>query len=207
MKQPERRIVPARRMELREVTPGVKQLVGYGAVFDTETVIAGFFRERIAPGAFDAVVKNDDVRGLFNHDPNYVLGRTAAGTMRLAVDEVGLGYEIDLNPDDPDAVRTAAKVSRGDVTGSSFTFTVKRDEWTRPSSPAELPLRTILEVEHLYDTGPVTFPAYEETTSEARDAAAALRSGVTALIPEAAGPRSGAIDIRERELQLAEASL
>ncbi|MGX8895013.1 HK97 family phage prohead protease, partial [Enterobacter cloacae] len=54
-------------------------IVGLGSVFDSRSELIFGFREIINPGAFDDVL-NDDVRGLFNHDPNYILGRTTAGT-------------------------------------------------------------------------------------------------------------------------------
>src|SRR5687768_5826990 len=76
---------------------------GYAAVFNQETVIGGGmwgFREQIAPGAFDTAIENDDVRALFNHDPNYVLGRTVSGTLKLSADKKGLRYDVDL----PDTV-------------------------------------------------------------------------------------------------------
>jgi HK97 family phage prohead protease len=151
-----------------------KTLTGYAAVFNRETVIGDFFRETIDPGAFRSAVSAGDVRGLFNHDPNMVLGRTASGTMRLEEDETGLRYIIDP-PDTTLGRDVMALVSRGDVTGSSFGFTVKRDSWTRPTKAGELPLRTIHEFDWLRDVGPVTFPAYEETTVQARDAAGAAK--------------------------------
>jgi HK97 family phage prohead protease len=79
-------------------------LKGYAAVFDTETDIAGYWRERLARGAFaDAISKTSaDVHALFNHDANLVLGRMKAGTLRLAEDERGLTVEIDP-PDTQDA--------------------------------------------------------------------------------------------------------
>jgi HK97 family phage prohead protease len=148
------------------------KLDGYAAVFSRETVIGDLFREVIEPGAFKDAVKDGDVRGLFNHDPNLVLGRTSSKTMTLREDAKGLHYVIE-SPDTTVGRDVMALVQRGDVTGSSFAFTVRRDSWTRPSKPGELPLRTIHEVEWLRDVGPVTFPAFEETSVQARDAAAA----------------------------------
>jgi HK97 family phage prohead protease len=155
-------------------------LDGYAAVFRQETVIGDYFRETIEPGAFASAIKGADVRGLFNHDPNHVLGRTASKTMQLIEDETGLRYVI-KPPDTTLGRDVMALVERGDITGSSFGFTVKRDSWTRPSKPGELPLRTIHEVDWLRDVGPVTFPAYEETSVSARDAASA------AAVPEPVG--------------------
>ncbi len=156
-----------------------RQVCGVGAVFNTETVIGGMWREMIAPGAFTSAIAGADVRGLFNHDPNRVMGRTSSGTMKLYEDATGLHYDITPNPDDPMAMGVMAMVARGDVTGSSIGFTVKSEVWTKPGTSADLPLRTITEVEWLRDVGPVTFPAYSETTAEARSAAEALR-----VVPE-----------------------
>jgi HK97 family phage prohead protease len=159
-------------------TPPV--ISGYAAVFNIEAVINGLFRERIAPGAFRMVIgATADVRGLFNHDDNIVLGRTTNGTLRLSEDARGLRYEIDPNPEDRDAVSVVAKIKRGDVNQSSYSFRVKEggDQWTQPRRAGELPLRTITEFELLRDISPVTFPAFEETTAEARRAAALSRQG------------------------------
>jgi hypothetical protein len=147
---------------------GPTMLSGYAAVFNEETVIEGWapFREMVKPGAFAQAIARDDVRGLFNHDPNYVLGRTSNGTMRLREDERGLHYEIDLNPNDPEAVSVGAKVARGDVSQSSFAFQVEEDAWEYPKGA--LPLRTIVRVAPLYDASVVTYPAYATTSVSAR---------------------------------------
>lgn len=147
---------------------------GYAALFNEETVIAGFFREKIAPGAFAGAVKSDDVRALFNHDPNYVLGRTKNNTLTLKEDGRGLFYDVTLNPDDPDAMSVRAKIQRGDVSGSSFGFTVEEEKWQEPAKNSrELPLRTILKAS-LFDVSPVTYPAYPTTTVSARSTAESI---------------------------------
>ncbi|HEA5328591.1 TPA: HK97 family phage prohead protease, partial [Escherichia coli] len=74
-------------------------ILGYGSVFNSRSEPLWGFREIIKPGAFDDVL-NDDVRGLFNHDPNFILGRSSAGTLSLSVDERGLRYDI-VAPDTP----------------------------------------------------------------------------------------------------------
>lgn len=168
--------VSAGRPELRSADGGLRQIVGYAAVFNREAVIAGNFRERVMPGAFRDAIAASDVRGLFNHDPSRVLARSKAGTLRVFEDEIGLRYEIDLNANDPEALSLAAKVERGDVSGSSFRFILPRDgQRMDPADGAgQLPMRTITRISELIDVGPVTFPAYDETTTEARDMAAAL---------------------------------
>lgn len=161
---------------------GERKLQGYAAMFNSETIIGGWyqFRETIQPGAFTKTIKEADVRHLFNHDPNWVLGRNKAGTLRLSEDVNGLAYDVDLNMNDPQAMSVAEKVERGDVNQSSFAFVVIKEQWEEPDDPegGELPLRTILEAK-LYDTSTVTYPAYEDTTALISSASA--RSALDAL--------------------------
>ena len=124
--------------------------------------------ERILPGTFDAAAASDDVRALFNHDPNQLLGRTAAGTLRLELRGEGLGYVIDP-PDTPAARTVIEAVRRGDLTGSSFSFDVTAQRWDeRQAEGGRVEIvREVLGV-RLYDVGPVTFPAYSGTSAQAR---------------------------------------
>lgn len=160
-------------VEARKRENGLPTLRGYAAVFNSETVIGGWFRELIEPGAFaEALKRPDDVRAQFNHDSNFVLGRTTAGTLRLSVDDTGLAYEIDL-PDTSYARDLAASVERGDITQSSFMFEITGEAWDYPPrSSGELPLRRVQNVK-LYDVAPVTFPAYADTSVSARTMAQA----------------------------------
>lgn len=163
-------------MEARSRDDAPPTLTGYAAVFDQETVIGDFFREVVDRSAFDeALARPDDVRALVNHDASMILGRSTAGTLRLAIDERGLRYEVDL-PDTSYARDLAASVARGDVSQSSFGFRVTEDSWERPKTPTELPLRRIRAVE-LYDVSPVTYPAYDTTSvsTRARDLAEQCR--------------------------------
>lgn len=172
--KPDRRIA-AGKVETRTVGD-VTQIVGYAAAFNAETVIGNNFRERVMPGAFrDLIGASADVRSLFNHDGNFPLGRTTAGTLTLSEDANGLRYEVTPPASRGDVLES---VTRGDVTGSSFSFRVAKDgeEWTKASRAGELPLRTIHRFAELIDVGPVTFPAYNEATAEARDLAASMVS-------------------------------
>jgi len=155
-------------VETRKREDALPTLRGYAAVFNRETVIGGWFRELIEPGAFaKALDRPDDVRAQFNHDSNFVLGRTTAGTLRLFVDDIGLGYEVDL-PDTTYGRDLAASVDRGDITQSSFMFETMGEAWDYPpKSSGELPLRRVQDVK-LYDVAPVTFPAYADTSVSAR---------------------------------------
>ena len=167
MAERERRIVD-RKVEARAAEGQPVKLIGYAAVFNQEAIIAGFFREKINPGAFaDAISRPDDVRAAFNHEPNLVLGRTTAGTLRLVEDSTGLLYEIDP-PETSYANDLMVSVKRGDVSQSSFMFEVTGEKWTYPAaSTGLLPLREINAV-ILYDVSPVTYPAYEGTSVSAR---------------------------------------
>lgn len=157
--------------EVRVVFEGnASKIVGYASVFydkndeGTEFEIFDGFVERIMPGAFDrAIRERDDVRALFNHAPDNMLGRTEPGTLRLSVDRRGLRYEIDLG-NTIIAKDVAEHIKRGDVTGSSFSFTVT-DQETRTED--EIDIREITGVK-LFDVGPVTYPAYEATTTDTR---------------------------------------
>lgn len=171
---------------------------GYAAVFNEETVIGGVFgfREKIAPGAFDDAITQDDVRALFNHDPNMLLGRTASGTLRLSADKRGLKYDVDL-PDTQTAKDVRTLIKRGDVNGSSFGFVVTDDEWDeRDVKKGKLPLRTILKVE-LFDVSPVTFPAYPQTSVSARSKAQAITE--TAAQAKAEAEAAKPADVKARE--------
>lgn len=147
------------------------KIEGYGAVFyregkpETEYRLWDDYVERIMPGAFDEALRaNADVRSLFNHDSNIVLGRSSSGTLELSVDEIGLFYS--LTPPDTQGARDLIKsLEREDVDGSSFMFIPTETVWREQD---DLFIREILSVE-LFECGPVTFPAYEGTTAGTRE--------------------------------------
>lgn len=147
-------------VELRDGETGPVAF-GYAARFDTLSQNLGGFVERIQPGTFAKTIVEADVRGLFNHDANFVLGRNRSNTLRLTEDGAGLAYEIDL-PDTTAGRDVRQLLERGDVTGSSFGFRTITDEWGETEDG--FPLRTLQAVA-LRDVGPVTFPAY--TAAEA----------------------------------------
>jgi HK97 family phage prohead protease len=150
--------------ELRGLFGEGARLEGYAAIFGAETVIGGLFREKVGPKAFTKTIKEADIRALFNHDANLVLGRNRAGTLRLATDDKGLRYEVDL-PDTQTARDLWTSIDRGDITQSSFAFEVVQQR--REEAKDDLPLRVLQEV-RLFDISPVTFPAYELTEVQAR---------------------------------------
>lgn len=142
-------------MEVR-ATDGKTTLRGYAARFGS-VYDMGWFTEEVSRDAF----KNADmadVRVLFNHDPNQILGRTKSGTARVGVDETGLWYEVDL-PESAAAIREA--VQRGDVAESSWGFVLSGDAWEKRGEKQH---RTLTEVRTVYDASPVTFPANPDTS-------------------------------------------
>ncbi len=151
---------------------GIGVLRGYSAKYNEMSLDLGGWFERIAPGAFLAVLQ-DDCRCLFNHRSEAILGRSSAGTLQLKDDDVGLYYECDL-PDTQCGRDTRVSVARRDITGCSFAFTVAPDgeEWDFNSQVA---VRTIKRFARLYDVGPVTYPAYESTEVDARSFERALQ--------------------------------
>ncbi len=135
---------------------GKTEIRGYAAVFEQLSGDLGGFREKIAPGAFAGGL-GADIRALWNHNPDHVLGRSSAGTLRLREDAKGLRVEID-----PPASAAAfvESVQRGDVSQMSIGFRVVKDTWEQRAGET---VRTLLDVE-LVEVSPVTFPAYPQTS-------------------------------------------
>jgi len=137
---------------------------GYAAMFDTPTELWAGYKEIIKPGAFAQTLKEkDDVRALWNHNDDYVLGRTESGTLRLLEDKKGLLFEIDP-PDTTWAKDHMVTLKRGDVNQSSFGFIVRKDN---VEVDEEVQTRNILNAK-LFDVSPVTYPQYPETEAEVR---------------------------------------
>jgi uncharacterized protein len=139
---------------------------GHAAVFNKLSENLGGFRERIRPGAFTRTLeKKPDVRALFNHDANYILGRTKSSTLRVSQDVSGLAYEIDP-PNTSMAKDVVESISRGDIDQSSFGFYVITDEWHKEGGEM---IRELVEIDlNNGDVSPVTYPAYPQTSVEAR---------------------------------------
>lgn len=141
---------------------------GYAARFDDETVIGGQFAERVARGAFEGADMSNTV-ALFNHDWNMPLARVGKG-LELSVDEVGLRYRFELG-EQSYAKDLAENIRMGNVSTSSFGFTVSDDEWERRDG---MNLRTINSVGTLFDVSPTTQGAYPTTEVAIRSMEAAL---------------------------------
>ncbi|MFA5436703.1 MAG: HK97 family phage prohead protease [Candidatus Neomarinimicrobiota bacterium] len=162
MPEKEKRTIERRNFpieELRTITEDdVKHITGYAAVFNALSEDLGYFREKIDPGAFTETIINDDIRALWNHNSDYVLGRNKSGTLTLSEDQRGL--KIDITPPDAQWARDyVASIERGDINQMSFGFETLADRWEMIDGNE---VRTLMKV-RLFDVSPVTFPAYPDT--------------------------------------------
>lgn len=138
---------------------------GYASVFNSMSEDLGGFREIILPGAFSEVLDND-VRALYNHDSNYLLARTTSGTLELKEDEKGLYYRFEM-PNTSYGNDMLELFRRGDLSQSSFGFTVEKDSWRMEDGQH---IRYIERVGSLFDVSPVVYPAYTAASSGLRSA-------------------------------------
>lgn len=156
-------VVRGGEFETRE-DDGNRIIEGYFAVFGSEYWLWDKAFETIDPGAFD-LASDTDVRALTNHDTTLVLGRTAAGTLTLSVDNRGLRGTILINSADQDAVNLYERVKRGDVSQCSFGFDILQD--SREYRDDGIVVFHLQRVK-LWEVSVCTFPAYEDTGVQAR---------------------------------------
>jgi uncharacterized protein len=163
MSQIERRFISATEVRVagEDNAPVIE---GYAALFNSDSQDLGGFVERIAPGAFKDAIGKSDIRALFNHDANFVLGRVKSGTLEVEEDKRGLKIR-NTPPDTQWARDLVTSMKRGDVDQMSFAFRVGDDEWEKRDGVI---YRTIKQVSELLDVSPVTYPAYTDTTVAAR---------------------------------------
>ncbi|NUO34310.1 MAG: HK97 family phage prohead protease [Dermatophilaceae bacterium] len=163
MTDAERRFTSVR-VEVRAAAADEKRIGGYAALFNSASQNLGGFREFIAPGAFNRAASRNwpgggvGVFARYNHDDNMILGNTDSGTLRLFVDDQGLGYDVLVPSARSDVYEL---VQRGDVRSSSFAFVAEDDEWA--TDDTGFPVRTLRQVQ-LIDVAPVNTPAYLDTS-------------------------------------------
>lgn len=153
------RMLPIQELRVDDTLDG--KIVGHASVFDSwsETLGGIFpFKEIVRKGTFTETIKFDDIRALFNHDPNYVLGRNVAGTLELEEDEIGLRVVI-TPPDTSWANDLIKNLRRGDISQMSIGFIVLEDIWGTKDG---IDIREIKKVQ-LFDVSIVTYPAYTQT--------------------------------------------
>lgn len=143
------------------------RIVGHPVVYNRWSEDLGGFKERVLPGAFTKTLAESDIRALFNHDANLVLGRNVAETLILTDSPGKLRMEV--FPPETDTIRdlVVAPMERGDVDQMSFGFRTVNDEWREPTKPGALWERDLIEA-RLFDVSIVTFPAYTQTDASVR---------------------------------------
>jgi len=171
----EKRSVAYSNLEMRADGDG-KTLVGYAAVFDSPSEPLPW-TEFVRRGAFAKTIKDGaDVRLLIDHE-GVPLARTKSGTLRLSEDDTGLRIEASLDDANPDAAKLLSAMRRGDISQMSFAFETVKDAWSDDRRTRELK-----EV-RLYDVSVVTYPAYEQTMVQLRNAASADTDAATVKSP------------------------
>lgn len=177
-------------------------ITGRPIVYNQRTDIGGWFEEVIDSGALDGADLTD-VRFLVNHDTRKIpLARSRRNngnsTMQFSIDPEGMlldWVKLDIKSN-PEAAALYSAVSRGDITGMSFMFSVKGEKWDNLDT--DYPTRHITEIGKVVEVSAVTFPAYEATTINARgkDALESARSAVeTARQAEAAKVETEALEL------------
>ena len=207
--QMERRYVVTR-IEIREAYRQDPVMEGHAAVFNTWYDL-GYFKESVAPGAFAKACQEDDVRALWNHDPNHVLARTnptmrKAGNATMTLQEDTTGLLVRINPPDTHTANDLIKsMKRGDVDQMSIGFSVRSHQIDRDADGNIM--RTIKDVK-LYDVSPVTFPASPTTDIAVRSVADAIEAEFRRLKAEreavfvADDLWKRNLDMRQRELDM-----
>lgn len=165
----ETRFIVSDETRAKVVNEETRTIRGYGIVFNKESVDlrshGRTFREVIRPEAVEGV-DFSKVLSMHNHRSERLLGNSASGTMRTGTDGIGVWYEVDL-PDSPTGEDVLVSVRRGDTPGSSFQFDIKSDgeKWSVRSGKA---FREVIAFNGVYEMGPVSEPAYPDTTIAAR---------------------------------------
>lgn len=177
-------------------------LSGKPIVYNSWTNL-GWYDEQIASGALNSTDLRD-VRFLVNHNTDMIpLARSRNNnensTMQMSVDEFGMNIRVDLDTENnSEAKALYSAVSRGDITGMSFMFTVDGDNWEEMDS--DHPKRTITAISKVFEVSAVTFPAYDATSINARGLAEALENAKASL--ENAKAEQRAIEARKAKIRL-----
>lgn len=162
----EQRYVKMNEVTVRSDDEGNPILEGYFVRYDDVYEIAPGATESIARGAFTESITGD-VRALYNHNSDIVLGRTSAGTLELKDTDQGLWGRVIINQSDSQAMDAYARIARGDITGCSFGFEVEKES-TEVKDDGSVHW-TIEKVNPLYEVSPCVFPAYSATSIHARE--------------------------------------
>lgn len=164
MTETEYRAVPLDVGELRasQNDDSIGQIAGYAIVWNTPSTNLPF-TEIIQAGALDGVDLSG-VLALYNHDFANVLGRVDAGTLKLAVDDHGLHFVLDI-PDTTLGHDVYTNIKNGNLKGLSFRFTIANggEAWKQINGQ---PTRVISKIATMREISLVSMPAYDDTSVE-----------------------------------------
>lgn len=199
------------KLEIRSEQDAMPQIMGYGIVYGQETRIWDDLYEVIHPGAAKEILEsNPDIRSAFNHSADKILGRTKSGTLILQEDAHGVRYEV-IPPDAQWARDLMASIERGDIDGSSFTFGVNPQDEKITKRNDGTYLREIFRFSVIGEMGPVSYPAYEGTSTSVRSLQDEYDSFSEYLRAQEnsveIAERQRALAVRKRRLELLEKSI
>lgn len=146
-----------------------RKIEGYAIVFNSLSHDLGGFREIIKPEAIEGVLERSCILALLNHDESRgILARykNGGGSLELTVDEKGLKYRFEV-PHTQLGGELVEGIKRGDITTSSFAFTIAEEEWSKNEDGEHI--RIIRKFEQLFDISPVYREAYGDTTVALRN--------------------------------------
>lgn len=175
-----------------ERSNGERRLEGLGIPLDQWSEDLGGFRERILPRAFEESIGSGDIRCVFNHNKDRVIGRRSAGTVEVWENASGVHYRAQP-PATVWANDMLVSIERGDIRENSFAMEVKEDQWDQG---ADVLQRTVTKA-RLLELGPQTFPAYGQSSVQVRCVREAYERGCAAVSGSAGSP-----DLTERRLEL-----
>jgi HK97 family phage prohead protease len=184
-------------MEFKAADGEQKVVRGYAALFNSETQLAPNVVEKIAPGAFRSSI-GGDIRALWNHNMDLILGRTTNGSLKLSEDGTGLAFELRM-PDTTFGMDKYKEIASGLVTGVSFGFFVNKESWVRGTD--NTPHVRILEDVELLEISPTPFPAYEGTSVSARSIEQILKEKVAEWGGEESAKRSFEAKRRQKHIE------
>ena len=204
-----KRFLPAEGLEIRVEQEGKeRKLSGYGIVYNRKAQIWDDLYEIIRPGAARKILAgNPDIKCAYNHDDRYLFGRTKSGTLALEENQTGVKY-IAAPPDAQWARDALVSIERRDIDGSSFTFAVEPEGEKITKQADGTYLREILEFVRIGEMGPVSSPAYTDTTANYRSAKEEYDSLTANLRTQADADEIAAVkrtlDLRRKKLKLQE---
>lgn len=144
---------------------------GYAIVYNEETNIGGWFREKILPGALDGADLKDVPMFIHHERRRIPLARSRNNnlnsTLQLKPDEKGLFFRAELDVENNSEARALySAVKRGDITGMSYAFSISDENWREKDR--DVPLREIVKFNRIFEISALSTPQYKGSDINAR---------------------------------------